>query len=181
MICRAMDLLPGSSGEVEWLPKLAALRLTTIVIPRKKPITLLEDFQTVLGTLRADGKGNNNSVITRRQYLLDAQFGVILAGDPNTLEQAAEAIKNPLRSIWLGRKSCVPSEPIFRGLLNNLDGAYAVLLNDALITNFTRQEEVTSFDAGTDSFNDQPVSFGPVRRVYTLRRVRLLLGREKDG
>jgi hypothetical protein len=46
------------------------------------------------------------------------------------------------------------------------------------IESFTRVEDVDDFAAGTDSYNDQPVSFGrpdssSEGRAYTVRRVQL--------
>jgi hypothetical protein len=55
-------------------------------------------------------------------------------------------------------------------------------MDEALpLETFTRVEEVTDFAAGTDSFNDQPVSFGRADsstegRAFTVRRVRLKPG-----
>ena len=55
-------------------------------------------------------------MVTRRQYLLDARFGVILAGDRLVLERAAAALEDPVWGVWFGRKSCIPAEPVFADL-----------------------------------------------------------------
>jgi CRISPR system Cascade subunit CasD len=72
----------------------------------------------VLATRRASGALNKDAVVTRRQYLLDARFGVILAGDRSVLERAAAALQNPVWGVWFGRKSCIPAEPVYRGLFD---------------------------------------------------------------
>ena len=59
---------------------------------------------------------NRDAVITHRQYLLDARFGIILHGDRNLLERAAAALRDPVWGVWLGRKSCIPAAPVFAGL-----------------------------------------------------------------
>jgi CRISPR system Cascade subunit CasD len=64
----------------------------------------------------ADGKTLNNPVVTHRQFLLDARFGVLLSGDDvEVLTRAAEAVRNPVWGVWFGRKCCVPARPLFAG------------------------------------------------------------------
>ena len=66
------------------------------------PSVALEDFHTVLDTRRASGAMNKDAVVTRRQYLLDARFGVILAGRPSLLERVAAALQDPVWGVWFG-------------------------------------------------------------------------------
>lgn len=184
LICAAMGLAKGSPEERARLPELAALKMISIAIPRNVheaagplPILRLEDYHTVLDTRRASGAMNKDAVVTRRQYLLDARFGVILAGDRFVLERAAAALEDPVWGVWFGRKSCIPAEPIFRDIFNTRPEAERALIGDAPIDQFTRLEEVATFDAGTDSYNDQPVSFGdgtssgPGQRRFAVRRI----------
>src|SRR5450759_1581166 len=93
LICAAMGLAKGSAEERAMLPKLAALKMISIAIPRNVheaagplPVLRLEDYHTVLDTRRASGAMNKDAVVTHRQYLLEARFGVILAGDRSVLE-----------------------------------------------------------------------------------------------
>ena len=120
LICAAMGLAKGSTEEQEVLPSLASLRMTSIAMPRYdvRRRTILktyrtEDFHTVLKTRRASGKTSNDPVVTHRQYLADARFGVILAGDRALLERVSTALQDPLWGVWLGRKSCIPARPLF--------------------------------------------------------------------
>ncbi|MCS6910939.1 MAG: type I-E CRISPR-associated protein Cas5/CasD [Anaerolineales bacterium] len=179
MICAAMGIGKGTDAEREMLPRLAALTMTSISIPRgSNPVRRLEDFHTVLNTRRASGKLNDDPVVTRRQYLLDARFGVILVGDRALLEHVAAALQDPVWGVWFGRKNCIPAEPICRGVFTTRFEAERALLGDHPIERFTRVEEVTDFAVGTDSFNDQPVSFGQATsssegRSFSVRRVKL--------
>lgn len=148
----------------------------------------LVDFHTVLNTLRASGSMNPDPVVTHRQYLLDARFGVILEGDHALLEQVAAAVKDPVWGLWFGRKSCIPAASVFVALSQSQDEAWkAVLrackLHEGLpLETFTTVTEVERFDEGTDSLADQPVSFGdatssgPDKRHFAVRRIRVSPG-----
>ena len=189
LICAAMGLAKGSREEDELLPTLAELKMTTIAIPRtverassRLPVRRLEDFHTVLDTRRASGAMNKDAVITHRQYLLDARFGVILEGNRTLLENVAAALQDPRWGVWLGRKSCIPAEPIHRGVFATDVESQRALIGDAPLDVFTTATDVERFDEGTDSLNDQPVSFGdgkssgPDKRKFLPRRINLQPG-----
>jgi CRISPR system Cascade subunit CasD len=188
-----MGLAKGSGEEKATLPRLADLRMTSIAIPRGRrnawsgeteelAVGRLEDFHTVLDTRRASGTMNPDPVVTRRQYLVDARFGVILEGDRILLERASVALQNPTWGLWLGRKSCIPAQPVHRGLFHSASEAYRALVGDAPPTGYTTVSEVTTFAEGTDSLSDQPVSFGdggssgPDKRQFVIRRIRVSPG-----
>jgi CRISPR system Cascade subunit CasD len=196
LISAAMGLAKGSTEEAEWLPKLSALKSTSIVLPRHD-VLRLEDFHTTGGGYnkkthpqfiprKASGGPSDNPTVSRRQYLLEARFGVILAGDRFVLERAVAALQDPIWGVWLGRKSCIPAEPLSPRILNTRLEAERALIGDGPIDQFTRLEEVATFDAGTDSYNDQPVSFGTSvssaeGRNYAVRRVNLVIGKIPDA
>jgi CRISPR system Cascade subunit CasD len=180
MICAALGIPKGSADEQAFLAGITNLKMSSITIPRstlqpwddkprKLPLRRLDDFHTVLDTRRASGKANVDPVVTRRQYLLDARFGVILEGDDTLTRQISEAIQNPKWGIWFGRKSCIPAAPVFAGIFESRVEAEKALIGDLAIKSVTRVSDVASFDAGTDSLIDQPVSFGP--RKFTSRRI----------
>lgn len=178
MICAAMGVGKGTDAERNLLQ--APLTMTSITIPRHA-VRRLEDFHTVQNTRRASGKSNTDPVVTRRQYLADAKFGIILGGDRVSLDRIAGALRNPVWGIWFGRKSCLPAAPVCRGVFASRAEAEAELLQGQPIEQFTRVEEVADFAAGTDSYNDQPVSFGRTDsssegREFTVRRVKLIPG-----
>jgi CRISPR system Cascade subunit CasD len=189
LICAALGLPKGSLEQREFLPEMAASKMTTIAIPRELqpngrtlPVLRLEDFHTVLGTRRASGKMNPDAVVTRREYLLDARFGVILEASRRLLERTAAALDDPVWGIWLGRKNCVPAEPIGRGLYDTEAQAVHALIGDRSIDEFTIVTEVSGFAEGTDTLSDQPVSFGDDsssgsdKRRFAVRRVALKPG-----
>jgi CRISPR system Cascade subunit CasD len=108
LLCAALGAAKGSAAEREWLPKLTSLRMTVLTIPRRLvassnstqpeelPLRRLEDFHTVLNTRRATGAANTDPVVTHRQYLLDARYGVLLAGEFQVLNRVTDALRDPV-------------------------------------------------------------------------------------
>jgi CRISPR system Cascade subunit CasD len=75
-----------------------------------------------LGIRSADGKikitaktGEYETLLSRRQYLFDASFLVALHGDSTIIDYCASALKSPTWPLFLGRKCCVPAEPVYVG------------------------------------------------------------------
>ena len=191
LLCAALGAAKGSPAEREWLPRLARLRMTVVTIPRRPgaaltgtrseglPLRRLEDFHTVLKTRRASGAPNHDPVVTHRQYLLDARFGVLLAGEPEVLCRAAAALRDPVWGVWFGRKCCLPAAPLYRAGPCDEAAAWHALIGEAPREHFSRVEEVARFEDGTDSISDHPLSFGtadssgPESRRFTPRRVKI--------
>ena len=178
LICAAMGIGKGTDAERETLPQLVALKMTSIAMSGHD-LRRMEDFHTVLNTRRASGKMNDDPVVTRRQYLLDARFGVILAGDRALLERVAVALQDPVWGVWFGRKNCIPAEPILRGLFDEEREAQQALIADRSIEEFTTVTDAERFEDGTDSLGDQPVTFGdatssgPDKRQFAVRRIKV--------
>lgn len=64
--------------------------------------------------IKADGKPSKDGVPSRRDYLADAAFLVGLeCEDRFLLERIYAALQNPMWTLALGRKSYVPSEPVW--------------------------------------------------------------------
>lgn len=198
MCCAALGFPRGSDKEQVFLTSFGKVRMTAISIPRqgKKtelPVRRLQDYHTVGGgydptdpcergsiTVSAeDGKpraknGQSLAVLTQRQYLTDASFGVLLEGEFSLLKEIANAFGNPVWGIWLGRKTCIPSAPVFAGLKSNQNDALRLLIGEKSLKSFTRQEEVENFAEGLDSLPDTPVSFATDHRSFSPRRVRTI-------
>jgi CRISPR system Cascade subunit CasD len=95
-----------------------------------KPGEKLDDYHTVFGgVLSAEGKVKETAsthepetVVSWRSYLSDASFLVTIQAEPEIIGNLAEAVQNPCWPIFLGRKSCPPSRPVFDGM-----GDYASL------------------------------------------------------
>ena len=88
----------------------------------------ITDYHTIGGgydtpfLLTAQGKpkkssGKPHTEISWRDYLCDASFLVALQSeDEELIAQMGEALQNPVWTYYLGRKSCVPSVPIYAGI-----------------------------------------------------------------
>lgn len=189
LICAAMGLAKGSAEEQEALEWLASLGMTSIAMPRYD-VRRMEDFHTTGGGYdkktqaqfiprKASGGPCDNPTISRRQYLADARFGVILAGDRALLERVAVKLQDPVWGVWFGRKNCIPAEPILRGLFDEERKAQRALIGDRSIEEFTIITDVERFEDGTDSLSDHPVSFGdatssgPDKRQFAVRRIKV--------
>ena len=174
LIAAAMGIDKSAIDEPEQIHELSKLNLTVITLPRGDHNLRghrLEDYHTVEGTQLADGKISNDAVITRREYLLDVRFGVLLKGSSSLLDLVANAMQNPRWGVWLGRKCCIPATPVFVALAPELSTVWQLLLKrsglntDLPINAFERIEEMSSFSSPAnfpvtiDTVADQPTSF----------------------
>jgi CRISPR system Cascade subunit CasD len=78
------------------------------------------------GIKNIPGTHTPEPLLSRRQYLYDASFLVVLQGNSDTVARFAGHLQNPVWPVFLGRKCCVPSEPVFVGT------RYCGTLTDAL-------------------------------------------------
>ncbi len=67
------------------------------------------------GVKRTAATGELETLLSRRQYLYDASFLVALQGDGPTVTRCAAALDQPVWPVYLGRKCCVPGEPVAAG------------------------------------------------------------------
>jgi CRISPR system Cascade subunit CasD len=84
------------------------------------------DYHTAgakIGIRSADGKvkktastGEYETLLSRRQYLYDASFLVALQGDADAVSACAGALDDPVWPVFLGRKCCLPAEPVFAAM-----------------------------------------------------------------
>lgn len=65
---------------------------------------------------RYNPRVGEGGLLTYRHYIQDASFTVALSGYAGILDNLAEALKNPVYSVYLGSKCCVPSRPVFEAL-----------------------------------------------------------------
>lgn len=177
MCCAALGVQRGSEAEARWLKQLRPAGMLGIAIPRRigpkeslVPVRRITDYHTVQNTKTAEGK-TKGTHLTFRQYLCDASFGVVLSGARDVLEKVAAALHDPIWGLWLGRKACIPTAPVFGGVFDSESEALRVLIGDAPLAAYTHQREVDSFESGGDTLPDQPVSFDTARRVHAPRRV----------
>ena len=107
-----------ASGHLERLG--AALRFG---VRADRPGQFISDLQlTQAGTGQADGKKRKFGVYSQRQYLADAAFVVaVQSAEPGLLADLAAALQAPVWPLYLGRRACVPSVPIYGGLSEHAD------------------------------------------------------------
>jgi len=120
LICCAMGLSRQQARE--HLPRLNILRMGVRI---DRPGARWWDYHTVgakIGLLKAEGGIKRTAstkeietLVTRREYMADASFLVALHGDAEVIRCLKDALAHPKWPLFLGRKSCPPSRPIFAG------------------------------------------------------------------
>ncbi|MFE6054743.1 type I-E CRISPR-associated protein Cas5/CasD [Kitasatospora sp. NPDC056446] len=182
---------------------LAGLRLGIRI---DQPGTLLRDYHTVsdyrgrpLPQAGVNAKGlqkptspAKDTHVTHRYYLQDAVFVAAVQGPADLVTTLAEAIRHPAFPLALGRRSCVPTQPIALGAVR--DGTLEAVLaaepwqagNTAKAAYRRRAERgpepfsphridlAATFDdpSGEDMLQDVPRSFSPRERGFSTRRIR---------
>lgn len=164
-----------------------------------QPGSLLRDYHTVsdlrgvpLLSAATNARARQTSTspkkfthVTTRFYLQDAVFVAVVGGDPTLLHTLAEALARPAFPLALGRRSCVPTQPL---LLRHADtdplwpGSVESVIRDVpwqASAQWQRRQHGSAMLAATiddgkgdDAVSDVPVSFDPKRRGMTSRRVR---------
>lgn len=211
MCCAALGYQRGCEREQKFLVAFSKIRMTSIAIPRQiaeKDLSVrrLQDYHTVGGgynpinpnerhsiTVTAKDKKpktrGKQTVVTYRQYLNDANFGVLLEGNTDLLGKLAAALADPIWGVWLGRKTCIPSAPVLAGFKGQFDkvlhlvkenrkDSLRFLIGENPIELFTRQIELDNFADGRDSLADAPISFATEHRLFSPRRVRTIQGKK---
>lgn len=193
MFCAARGIGRDNSAS-----ELGAYRDLTFTIRIDRPGTLMTDFHTAGGgqpkhltaaTSGGDHKGA--AVITRRHYLADAVFVVAVTGPTASITQIATALQQPHWAPHLGRRSCVPDEPLLlRALVadpvdelktrvplaNSATGTGSEPhgLDEYVEVDFlqeTTHEQPSPDDAVSYELFDTPVSFAPHHRSHTKRHL----------
>jgi CRISPR system Cascade subunit CasD len=130
--------------------------------PKREPLRICK---------KASG-GIGNTVQTWREYLEEARFGVVVSGPSDLIADMAQAVRNPVWGLWLGRKSCVPASRVFEGVHADTDSALAALRNafgdiDAVVAR--KVAETESYAEGNDTLMDRPIDFA--KRRFASRRI----------
>lgn len=178
----------GYSRDSEKIKEMADLLRFGIRVDQ--PGIIIRDFHTARapkygkgGTIRYENDGSiimeKDPYITQRYYLCDACF---LAGlecdDEEYLYTLEEALKSPVFPLYLGRRSLPPSLPMVLGVqksnlettLRQAEWAAAEWYKEKY--KCIRARIVTETTKGNVSWYtqmDQPVSFSPIHRKYTIR------------
>ena len=137
------------------------------------------DFQTAIR--REPGGKAEPMPLSVRYYLSDAVFVAAVGGDRALLEGLHEAVLAPQFSLYLGRRSCVPTGRMTLGV-QDLDVETALRQADWQAAAGYRKQQgravhlelVLDAEPGSplaESSRDDPLSFDPVRREYGWRDV----------
>lgn len=186
MCCAALGVPRGSEEEKALLEQCVGLRLLTVAVPRslkygekfsELPVRRITDYHTVQNTKTASGS-TKDTHLTYRQYLCDASFACVLSGNTRLInrlskDEKKQGLENPVWGIWLGRKACIPTAPVFAGIFSDEAEALHELLGGQSLEAFTHQREVERFEDGNDSLPDQPLCFAAPDgiRKFAPRRV----------
>ena len=143
-----------------------------------QPGKLIRDYQTAK---TVDGK---IAFISYRDYLSDAVFVVGIQDDNEKLLEYEQALRNPYYPLFLGRRSCPPTEPFLLGIRVGVNLIQALKDEPWQASEFHRKQlqhsEQTSLEIvvdtsyGTkDSYTqrDSPLSFDQTYRRYASRSV----------
>lgn len=114
--------------------------------------------------------------LTYRQYLLDRCFGAVWQMPEAVCEKFAAALQQPVYSLYLGRKCCIPSELIFQGIAESANSALAKLTllaeKHQLSPRYAyREVDARGEDTETILLADVPFRFG-LHKVYGERWVK---------
>jgi len=194
LVCCAL----GQGGQQrEFLAQFAPLKQTVFSFVRKNHKAekrdrepLLRDFHmvgsgyddkdpwtTLLIPKTAEGKKavGGGAKMTYRYYLQDAFFAVVLETPSDLAGSIAQALQTPVWDLCLGRKSCVPTDLVYRGVFDSEEEAIAYAKRIAEDKNLL--EDFHVFDGQHDgealTLNDVPLQFGE-RKLYRDRRVTVI-------
>lgn len=134
-------------------------------------------WQDMLIPKTSEGKRpvGGGSRITYRYYLQDMAFACALELPDDEMESVKNGLQSPVWNICLGRKNCVPTEQVFRGIFEKEEDALEKALQ---IANGKDRREMFRVKDGehegeTFVLNDVPLSFG-LRKKYQDRQVTLV-------
>lgn len=194
-----LGLLAAAAGRPREEPpgELLDLRMGVRV---DQPGTLLRDYHTVsdyrgrpLPQAGVSAKGLQKPTspakfthVTQRFYLQDAVFLTALQGPAVFVRALADALRRPVFPLALGRRSCVPTQPLLLGVrdapLEEVLRAESWQATERAKELYARSRRArpatidlpaTLDDAdGDDSLNDVPQSFAPRDRRFVSRRIR---------
>ncbi|MEN9945639.1 MAG: hypothetical protein RLZZ293_25 [Pseudomonadota bacterium] len=146
-----------------------------------------DPWQSLLIPKKSDGGKSvgGGSKITYRYYLQDAVFAVLLQVPQDKSSLLSVALQNPIWDIYLGRKNCIPTELIYRGIFTHLSEALNEAEQLSMNKNYYKKFTVIQGEHGDDkdsiiSLNDVPLQFGEYK-LYRDRLVTIIQEEVLDG
>lgn len=129
-----------------------------------------------------------NANLANKAYLSDATFLVGLGHEEfGFLKKIEEALTHPVFSVFLGRRSCPPTQPMVKGIWEG--DVYQNLYDyEWTVPEWRRKELFRFFDTlrlrivmedagGKVAKKDVPLSFSPFRREYGYRYMKEMTGK----
>ena len=188
----------GCGGpQPELLNRLSAMEQTVYSCSRSGILpSRIVDYQVVGNGYNRDGsweelmiprnrKGKipntGGSKITYRHYIQDGIFAVVAGVPEDVADSIASSLENPIWPLFLGRKDCVPSRLIYRGMYDSKEEVNTVLSDllkeegcDLLFHVIEGRHED---DGEVLILHDVPLSFGEEKK-YASRYVTVISDRD---
>lgn len=180
---RATDRQPSKSAVIGLLAAADGRRRTDEIedlltlrfgVRSDQPGSVIRDFQTA----RALDE-SYTLPLTYRYYLGDAVFVAGVQGDDELVNGLAEALRRPAFPLYLGRRSCPPSQPVLLGV-SPLPLEQALRQAPWQASDWYRRKvgsgieleivrDGAAGETAEDYANDEPMSFDPHRRRFATR------------
>lgn len=181
----------GRKGEqVELLAQLDGLDMKVVAYSRNKEAVsqVLEDFQIIGGgydgkdpwqknMIPKKGDGGNpvgaGTKLAYKYYLQDVSFGVLIEIPNAFVDEFSQALIKPVYDVFLGRKGCIPTDFVFRSVVDTADEGLVLLeqlSQEKKLEIILNVAQGAVENAEVLSLNDQPVKFG-LFKEYKLRTV----------
>lgn len=145
--------------------------------PVVKPLVSMQkitDFHTVQHARKVDGKPRQEAIVSRREYLCDAEFTLALSFAEDAdydLERVKQDIQKPIYTPFLGRRSCPIQSPLYEAVIN-AENPQAALSQIAPYQGTLYSE--LELDRGTPMMiRDQPLFISNVRQ-FNNRKIFIL-------
>jgi len=136
-----------------------------------------DSWQDLFIPKKRDGSTPNTggAKITYRYYLQDAKFAIIQEMDSAIVEDISDALNAPVFEICLGRKSCIPTDFINRGIFNTFEEALEQANSIKNAKNLIEQFRIIEEEGKGEEFviEDVPIQFGQFKK-YKNRIVSLV-------
>ncbi|MGI6357083.1 MAG: type I-E CRISPR-associated protein Cas5/CasD [Bacillota bacterium] len=173
LIACAMGISRASTEIVEMH---AALKMG---VRADRPGTMMTDYQTVSGIIRTAGggqrgnKGEVTTIISQRQYIQDGAFLVAVTGEKGLLQRCAAALQHPVWPIFLGRKSCPPTRPVFEGMTEQYESLLEALRIEPVVKRSEGCSLLCEIEDVQGNIMRRDIATASPGRQYLQRRVQL--------
>ena len=182
IICNAMGC---ERGDIDAIKEVSSLRMTSYALKTEGAFV---DFQTaprnvhrpyskvINGCVQA-GKKDEDHILMYRHYLSGFKFVVVMEGPRDLVLKCHQALEYPARELFIGRKCCLPTEPILSDVFGTEEEADQEVTRIAAescglpLLDVSCQRDSDIGDA-TDVLMDQPVKFGDPSVKYLRRFIR---------